>query len=645
MREPGLCEHCGRQGDMYSFDTTECFTFLHIPLVPLGKRRVMNECPSCGHHLIKKYEKTGDFLATARIISLCLFVLVLVFASSYRFSKHRQVFLINGLNRPYQIEINGTELSLPVDIPVRTKLPEGKTTILMKERGLDSGPLHIEIKSSFLERLLNNKTYVINPDGVGVLLWEKVPYMTDYMIRTTKDSKYEYKLCAGRYFYEFKNLDYEFEKFPDEVTMKGDITYRTGVSQLTEYSPASVLDYLVENEERASAVSFIRNHLSFNPTDPSYLNYLAVLSPLNECLKFLQTRLHHRPVLVEWHRLYQHLIEQEKPEYDLFAEYQAYLDQEPDNSDLQYLVGRLIQNPKEAVAYYRQACADGRENAYIYYSLANYALSGGEFTTAYDYINKAIAMEPGINTFVRTKDQVLLALGNYDALLAKNALERKNNPYDGQLVAEAIRLTLHSEKELSRTGRRLQADRLRNDYVVSLLQEKVETVDTWDDYLQAVYYYCLGDLENYQSHLAKVDPEGYGFSLTLSAGDVEKAAAALTHSPDPAYTDYLLLYLLAESSGWQQQAAVSLEEAIKLMRYNNDLRYLAACLEGTCQPDPDRIRQMCLDITEKKIALTAFGVKFPEYRKAFLQLARTLNYEKKVPYHFLRSIQEKYGDL
>lgn len=119
-------------------------------------------------------------------------------------------------------------------------------------------------------------------------------------------------------------------------------------------------------------------------------------------------------------------------------------------------------------------------------------------------------------------------------------------------------------------------------------------------------------------------------------------AHPITH---PAYTDYLLLYLLAESSGQQQQATVSLEEAIKLMKYNNDQRYLAACLGGTCEPDPDRIRQMCLDITEKKITLTAFGVKFPEYRRAFLQLARTLNYEKKVPYHFLQSIQEKYGNL
>mgnify|MGYP001241601763 CR=1 FL=1 len=647
--EPGLCEHCGRMGDMYTFDTTECFTFLYIPLAPLGKRRIIKECPYCGHHLIKKYRNLGDFQTIAGIISIYLFLFVLILASSYRLSKHRQVFFINGLQRPYQININGVELDLPAEGPVTARLPEGEITIRMPAEGLASAAVTVKLEYPLLNRILDNRTYVINPDGVGVLLWEKTPYMTDRIIKATEvqnalDTKlskkypeYEYKIYAGKHLYEFENLDYEFEVFPEKVTIEGDVECKTGVSQLTDYDPSSVLYHLVDSGEIESALCLARNHLSFTPAETSYLNYLAAFSPAEECIAFLQPRLSDRPVLVEWHRLYQNLVEQENPHYDLAAEYQAYLDKEPDNSDLQYLLGRITQDPEKAATFYKQACAKGKENAYAYYALASQALSSGEFTAAYDYINKAITKNPNVEAFVYLKDRILEALGEYRALLAKNDLYRKNDPYSGELVAEAIRLNMQD-------GREKQAVELIRNYLTFLEEEAVDSADTWDNYLQSVYYYCLDDLPNYQSYLAKVDPKAYGFTLALSAGDPDEAAAALAQTPNPAHTDYLLLYLLAESSGQAQYAAVYLEEAIKRMTYSNDQRYLAACLGGTSNPDPDRIRHMCLDVTEKKIILTTFGVKFPQHREEFLRLACTLNYEKKFPYHFLRSIQEKYGN-
>ncbi|HHU50606.1 MAG TPA: hypothetical protein GXZ36_02110 [Firmicutes bacterium] len=99
--EPGLCEHCGRVGDMYTFDTTECFTFLYIPLAPLGKRGIIKECPQCGHHLVKKYQRSlGNFQTIAGIIVLYLLLLVLILVSSYRLYKHRPVSFRNGLQCP-----------------------------------------------------------------------------------------------------------------------------------------------------------------------------------------------------------------------------------------------------------------------------------------------------------------------------------------------------------------------------------------------------------------------------------------------------------------------------------------------------------------------------------------------------------------
>ncbi len=48
--EGGVCEFCGREVRLASYDTTEYFVVLFIPLLPLGRKRVLRECPSCRRH-------------------------------------------------------------------------------------------------------------------------------------------------------------------------------------------------------------------------------------------------------------------------------------------------------------------------------------------------------------------------------------------------------------------------------------------------------------------------------------------------------------------------------------------------------------------------------------------------------------------
>ena len=44
------CEHCGVYNELKSFDTTIYFVVLFIPLVPLGKKRIVDLCSSCKRH-------------------------------------------------------------------------------------------------------------------------------------------------------------------------------------------------------------------------------------------------------------------------------------------------------------------------------------------------------------------------------------------------------------------------------------------------------------------------------------------------------------------------------------------------------------------------------------------------------------------
>lgn len=57
----GDCPHCGRRVVLSSYDTRLWLVFLHIPVVPLSRMRVVDFCPACTKHLavdLAEWEKT-----------------------------------------------------------------------------------------------------------------------------------------------------------------------------------------------------------------------------------------------------------------------------------------------------------------------------------------------------------------------------------------------------------------------------------------------------------------------------------------------------------------------------------------------------------------------------------------------------------
>jgi tetratricopeptide (TPR) repeat protein len=53
-RFKGTCSFCNRVGELASYDTTLYCVFFHVPLLPLGQKRVLEACPSCGRHRVVK---------------------------------------------------------------------------------------------------------------------------------------------------------------------------------------------------------------------------------------------------------------------------------------------------------------------------------------------------------------------------------------------------------------------------------------------------------------------------------------------------------------------------------------------------------------------------------------------------------------
>ena len=46
----GTCESCRKQAQLTDYETTLFFVVLYLPLIPLGRKQLLDSCPACGSH-------------------------------------------------------------------------------------------------------------------------------------------------------------------------------------------------------------------------------------------------------------------------------------------------------------------------------------------------------------------------------------------------------------------------------------------------------------------------------------------------------------------------------------------------------------------------------------------------------------------
>ncbi|MCA9099318.1 MAG: hypothetical protein KDA36_13070, partial [Planctomycetaceae bacterium] len=51
------CRSCHHLGDLKSYDTRLWFVVVFIPIIPLGRKRIIDECPSCSRHFAANLDK------------------------------------------------------------------------------------------------------------------------------------------------------------------------------------------------------------------------------------------------------------------------------------------------------------------------------------------------------------------------------------------------------------------------------------------------------------------------------------------------------------------------------------------------------------------------------------------------------------
>jgi hypothetical protein len=358
-------------------------------------------------------------------------------------------------------------------------------------------------------------------------------------------------------------------------------------------------------------------------------------------ISLLRGRLDERPILVNWHRIYQAATESAEPKHDLEAEYREYLLADPENALLAYLVGRVTEDADDAEELFRRAIEGESPSPFGYNALAFSRLIAGEFEEALPFAQRAVELEQESQLFTAVQRQVLLALGRVDELLAQRDAEETPSINFG--AANEVRLRMLQ-------GDKQAAQQAITDFAATFRSQgaSAELVNRVKASLSAVVGYCEGDPNAFWDSWDH-DSEPVGFEYAFSAGRLEEAAAGLRptkgqgagaaqEGPPNANlgTHHLLLYMAAHANNpdFSQQ---HLDLAIKALRQGSaEERKVADRLSSEDSPQRDRLLRMGVMPKQKRVLLAALGTRFPDDRNVYFELASRLNYERTVPHLFLK---------
>lgn len=559
----------------------------------------------------------------AWIIIFC--IVIGIFSMAFFQEQFKEVYLLNGLERPYTVQINQKKLSIPANGHKSVFIPKGKVIVKVIDADLKIPDQDYVIKTTFKKSLFPNESFFINPDQTALLMWDQTEYVDKSEIKDEKRSELPYKIYHGQSFYVLEKPNYLFEEFPDTVSLdsrkKSEI--RSRIIQLKPYEEL-IRSQFTENEQ----IAFLQQKLKYQPEDEKSLYLLSEVMPAEAFVSYLKTRLDERPVLVEWHRAYQSTLEILNSQNNLIQEYQDLVKKEPQNHELIYLLARITEDRGEAEQLYYEAIKEPNPSAYALNSLAREMLDSGQYEKAIGLVDRALELLPDKSGIRTTKNILLLATGRYEPLLQGIRELQKVHPLNGYLVAEEVHLLVQKGDSES-AKKRIKA------YCSEVADSKSR--QEWQNYLEAHFAYSCGNPQQYVESMEKVSNHNQHFEIALTANRL-KVASQIVEQSYPSRWDYHLLLYIAGSLNQERPIAEShLQKAIKLMKKSyKEQKKVAAALASNRLPDAKSLAKVLMYPSEKRIVMAALSIKFPQQKEVYLEGGRYVNFDTHFPYLFLK---------
>jgi len=556
------------------------------------------------------------------LAAICVAVVISYLAYCYLMGENHTVYVVNGLEYPYTVLINGKSYNLLPRSEIGVRIKEGTVKIEVPDKKIGIEPEQVQIKTEFLSRPFSQKVFVLNPDRTAIILWQEMLYAVDADI--SKPVNIPESIYINKHFYEFDKIDYAFEEFPHQIKLpSGSKTGRkTRVELLKIYNLDALLGLIEKKVNKDSAKKFLMRCQQLHHDRSDYLYYLQyAYATEDEFNSFISELIKDRPIAIEIHKYYQTAMQLKFQDDELQTEYAGYLEKDPDNAALKYLVARINNNQDEAIKLYSAATADPAVAPFAWNGLSYIDLIQGNFEKAAEEIGKALTAAPENPSILDTAYQVYTALQRYDDAIIAIQKMLKEDEYNINLIENLVCLYA------------LKDDRKSADKVINLFCKALkdaghsEEAAQYRQNLNQFYVIAKEDLPAYLETLNGGDENWAAFINHIADKNWKDASDLVLKQPDDYGDINFLLYAAMRAVGDDETAQEHLDAGLRTLRNKplDEYKRLADMLESD-NPDHKSAMEIKLPPIDKCTYMLAFAYKFPDKKTEYLALARKLNF-------------------
>jgi hypothetical protein len=567
--------------------------------------------------------KRGLLIASAVAAAI---MIAMVFANAH-IRSHRKVYFVNGLPEIENMMIDGRDkVTLRPNRWQELVLAEGTHTAAVTSPIKKT--VSFEIKSrSYFSRWFDSPVWIINPDASACLLYQEVTY-------SQNPTPPRERILFGRESYSLAEVSHPFISLPDSVKVSSKSEERTLQHVEAVTQPLEAFYYLRDNGQVTEAIQLAEIRLGRDAGDEellhAYLQELKTQTLAERGRKFLESGVAARPVRIGWHRAYQDLSRRGQKS-ELLALYESFLKNEPTNSTLLYLRGRIENNPAISSEFYRKAIEIDPQNAFAYYALAYKSWNAGDWMTAKPLLARATELRPEDASFWKTYNVSRMATGDFD-MLEKDLRDRLvKNPLD---FLSAVQLLEVFAAKL----RTADAEMLIATTIARGKKSESGNAAALDTFLRSHFLYASGQFAELEKLSAR-DRTSAG-PPRLRTALVEQGKVAEAAEVQPAEEDPLRLLsfsLAFRLAGNAEKAKEFLDLARKgLEESPSDFKIAGELLASAQAPADDEIAALSMMPQSKALIAAVLRLQHPAQADRFKRMARNLNVERVYPYHLIQ---------